>query len=934
MDANGLRLWQLAGSDAWPDLRHAGVSGACGALRLASERTLQPALPSADAFTAAQGALEAVPRAVDALECVASWDSGARSVVVHSLLPEDTVLFGLDDAPTDLTVARGGVLLVAQAEGVRLHDLRGRWGDVTATLAGFAPWRLAPAPGDGAWVLERGSGRVARLHGQPLRAQTPTTEMYGPQVFRPKPENGCPPMLELLEVPALGGGQQAVAIASDAAGAFLLLVWLDGEGTAAVRSWEGGSRGLGAPQVLVGAAYAYSLALLDEERIAVRVPGRVDAPAYDLAAVDAAGQVLPLGEVYPLADDAREASFCGGVRDAGQPPHYPVADRRSAPLHALSYTQSARRGEARSWLVEGAGAGAVLRGLLIDSGDTTTVWHRLYAEAAIPPYCGFIAWLATSNLPRPPEETDAGAWHPHAFGADVAALDPAARAPHLPRAAWDRAPSELPGHPGLLGGEPVAGARGLFGVLVQASRQRVRQLRGRYLWLRVQLLGDGRGSPEIAALRVWGSRFSYVDRYLPRVYRESIFGDAASAPGVDRAQIEIAHVAALDAGGLLGNTLRARLRLAGVVPGEVAQLQVEQPGQAWVLADAGTAWRLRRESVAMGSAAVDVVAVYRPQATPADFTARLLANFEGVLTNLEDRVAAAHLYSDPQATPDAQLDWLGAWIGIAFDPALPAARRRDWLRAAPDLARLHGTRDGLRLALDIATGGAVRGGEIVVVEDFRLRRILATLLGVDLGDEHDPLLPGLHQSGNSIVGDTLFVGSNEGSELVALFADAATTDVEDAAALEFLGRLAFRATVLVHQQVQPQDFALIKRIVQLESPAHVLVRTVPASWPLLVGVSSLVGVDTYLGPPRLPQPVQVQRSVLGLGDRLVGAALLDPRLAGNPDVVLAPPPLADAGDDRSVASGTSFVLDGSASRAAATRRITEYRWRLLPPADA
>ena len=53
-----------------------------------------------------------------------------------------------------------------------------------------------------------------------------------------------------------------------------------------------------------------------------------------------------------------------------------------------------------------------------------------------------------------------------------------------------------------------------------------------------------------------------------------------------------------------------------------------------------------------------------------------------------------------------------------------------------------------------------------------------------------------------------------------------------------------------------------------------------ASWPLLVGIASLVGVDTFLGPPRLPQPVQIQRSVLGVSDYVIGVAVLDPRLAG------------------------------------------------------
>ena len=464
-------------------------------------------------------------------------------------------------------------------------------------------------------------------------------------------------------------------------------------------------------------------------------------------------------------------------------------------------------------------------------------------------------------------------------------------------------------------------------MLVQNSRQRVRSLSGRYLWLRLVLHGDGRVGPEIAALRAWGSRFSYADQYLPRLYRESLFGDEASAPGERLGGIERALAPLLDAAGPPNASLRARLALLSVEVGEQALLRVEQAGQAWLLRDGTTAWRLVREPAAIG--------VYRPQATPADFNARLLANFESVLTPLEDRVAAAHLFSNPASVPEPQLDWLASWIGVAFDAALPAACRRDWLRAAPDLARRHGSRDGLRLALDIATGGAVRSGAVVVVEDFRLRRILATLLGVDLVDENDPLLPGLQVSGNSVVGDTLFVGDAPRAELLALFADAATTDAEDDTVRAFDARLAHRATVLVHQALAPQDLALIRRIARLEAPAHVLLRVLPATWPLLVGVSSLVGVDTFLAPPRVPRQVEMQRSVLGGGDVLQVQPLLDPRLSGLPSAALAPvEPLADAGVDRSWASTAPLVLDASDSRAAPGRRITEYRWRWLPPADS
>ena len=630
---------------------------------------------------------------------------------------------------------------------------------------------------------------------------------------------------------------------------------------------------------------------------------------------------MPLGDIYPLSEAAQEAPFANG---AVQPPQYPSGERGSEPLYPLSLNNLARRGEADNFAV----SGDTFTGWLIDSRDNTTVWDRLYAEAAIPAHSGFVVWLAATNDPRPPTSDELAAWHAHGFGRDIAALDDAMSAPQVPRAVWEREASELPGHPGLLGGERHAGWRGLFSVLVQNSRQRVRSLTGRYLWVRIVLHGDGRVGPDIAALRAWGSRFSYADKYLPRLYRESLFGDDAAAPGERVGEIETTHVAALDTGGPPPAPLLERLALEEVRPSPAAAIVVERAHQLWLLRDGGSAWRLALEPARVGES--DRIGVYRPQPSPADFTARMLSSFEGVLTQVEDRVAAAHLVTDPGSVPEHNLEWLAGWIGVAFDSALPADRRREWLRAAPDLARRHGTRDGLRLALDVASGGGVRGGEIIVVENFRLRRILATLLGVDLADETDPLLPGLQQSGNSVVGDTLVLGDDERVELLALFREEAASATEDAAVISFYGRLAHRATVLVHREVEPQDFALIRRIVQLETPAHVDVRVVAATWPLLVGIASLVGVDTYLGPPRLPRPVQVERSGLGMGDFLIGLAALDPRLSGAPSAV---PPQAEAGPDRIVAPGSSFILDASASRAAPGQRIAQYRWRRLPPAD-
>lgn len=795
MDANGQRFWLARGGRAWVADTPGAIERHARFLRLAGarpERRVDENPPQAAAR------LTLVPAARDAFGSRAWYDAARQAILATSSGLEPVTLLEVTDPVTDLAPGFDDYLYVAVNGAVRVHDLRGRWPAQTVSRPGFEAWRLAPDPAGGAWVLDRTHRQLARLTGQLFPPPPPGD--FPPDMFRPAPENPRPPGLELVPAGWCAAGEDPVAVAVSPRLGPMVLVWLPLQRCAVRRVDPATGRAL-ASAVLFEVGRPFSLAWLEDDRFAVlaaRDEGGGAATSEAVVYEFADGEIREVGEVFPLRDPD-DGPFLHGVT---LPVEYPVRGGGSRPLVAVSLPAFAPEGIAvlgrRDSEVTGDPADTAVR-TGFDSGTDGTAWHRVYVEAVIPPGTGFVLEAAASDREDQPARIPAADWFPHYFGGLFNAEDQR-RKPH---AAWVRVPSEIPGHAGFLDEPARPGGAGLFTVLLQRAGRKVRTLRGRFLHLRVRLLGTGRASPCLHALRAYAPRFSYPDRYLPALYRETLFGPAADAAAADH------------------------------------------------------------------------------ESTPADFLGRFLANFEGVLTPLEDRVAAGWLVTDPRTAPEAALPWLAAWIGVAFEPWFPPARRREQIRRAAELFAWRGTRRGLELALDVATGGGVSAGRIVVVEDFWFRRTFATILGVDLERAFDPLFGGPVVTGNSKVGRTLILGEAHRREFLALFGAEIPLETADAAVLErFFASLAHRATVLVHETAPPAEFDLIRRVAEREAPAHIELRVRTASRDFLVGLASRLGVDTYLRPEPPPEPVEVQRSSVGDGSLLLRPAALDPRLEG------------------------------------------------------
>jgi len=510
MDSNGLNFWMLSTAADWLPPGGSDTLYFCSGKQRLRLRSVRKGSPPTEDFSAAFALVETTPMTQDSFGNYARWDAAKSAVLAGGVGPGEISIYAPPSGQTvtDLAMGFDGVLYMAVSNTLVLLDRRNRWPAFTLSVPDFKFWRLVALPEGGVLALDRTTPQLGMVAGLPL--QTEPTETPGPGILRSCRANPEPP--QVVARYSLPASETWVAMTAMDNGQFAIVSWATDAATnttAFLRLFTE-SRGLTIPWTLAETVFPYTIAWIGDKKLGVLATSLNEALIFDLQ--DAPTKLPPAGDTYVLA--AKNAGPF--AHTLSQPPYYSVG-ASLYPLLPLSLNSLAP-----------SGVTDPVAAKIVDSGSPQTTWHRLFMEAVIPSTCGVLVWMAAANNPANfTSTTNPVTWYPHVFGNIGQTPVPA----QTPEGVWVSTPSEVPFAKPILDADLIPDSQGLFMVLIQRAGVAVRNLTGRYLALRVQLIGDSRSTPEIAAMRVWGSRFSYVDHYLPALYRENTFGSDADAAG-------------------------------------------------------------------------------------------------------------------------------------------------------------------------------------------------------------------------------------------------------------------------------------------------------------------------------------------------------------------------------------------------------------------
>jgi len=352
----------------------------------------------------------------------------------------------------------------------------------------FAPFDLSAAPDGGVFVLDQTGRRVWRLDRTFAVVGLAVPPPVQPDAFTAVDGGASHPAVPAavtldLAVPVAAASPVAIAALPD--GSFLLLDSPPGAAFSTVLRYQDGTQrgtGVSTGAGLLGHDFAYLQTDQTDRTDLLYIVGQDGDQAFVFQLTLDGDQIVlhPLADFVPLRLFGGKALIVGGS-GSGQP-FYDIEDRW-VPLVAQRRARFVQK--------------AVLSVQGLDGKQPDCVWHRLLLDATIPAECTVAVATRAGNDPT---LLRFAAWN------DEPALLRRATGSELP---WETA-------------ESAAGID-TWELLFQRAK-------GRYLDVRLTLSGSGRSTPRLRALRAWYPRFSYLDHYLPAVYREN----AESASFLDR----------------------------------------------------------------------------------------------------------------------------------------------------------------------------------------------------------------------------------------------------------------------------------------------------------------------------------------------------------------------------------------------------------------
>jgi hypothetical protein len=307
-------------------------------------------------------------------------------------------------------------------------------------------------------------------------------------------------------------------------------------------------------------------------------------------------------------------------------------------------------------------------------------------------------------------------------------------------------------------------------------------------------------------------------------------------------------------------------------------------------------------------------AVFLDDPISAGFLERLLANPKGFFTEIEARIDAVSLLFDPRGAPSEALEWLAGWIGLTLDPLWselhkrrpppvlkgqdnhpPPDRRRLLIRFATRLYAWRGTLDGLLFALELLLDPCLeaflaRIKKAAVADDpglrARFQRLNLPYPTVRMTEARfEELLFAYVVSPRRHAKVRIVERFRVRDGRAAALGDPTPVSADTAA------DFSHRFSVLIPEDLSPAEEAMVRRIVELEKPAHTAY-DVRFYWDYFRVGEARLGIDTIPGESGRFVSMILGRQALAAG-YLEAAPPLDApdRLILNRDPVGSLPPL-------------------------------------------